>query len=278
MKDSSTDFIQNFDSSAYHIAIQPQDICEYILTVGDPNRIDFFLPHFDTLIKDVQKREFRTVIGHINQRRIMVISTGIGPDNIDIVFNEIRALHLMGIRQNLYPETPLKFIRIGTSGAIHSSIQVDDVVLSTSAVGLDNLPRFYHNDFSIKWLPALNRIDPYHVEGDSDLIDHFSSLGKKGQTLTCPGFYGPQARQTNLSSTLTLEIIKNHFSSLSIELTNLEMETAAIYYFSQQFNYKALSISAILADRLSDQFSLNPSSIVETVIAQTIQKLKTLLL
>lgn len=273
MLHSASDFILNFDSSAYHIALLPQDICPYVITVGDPKRINLFKPYFSSGFKEIQKREFHSIAGSISGHRVLVISTGIGPDNIDIVFNEIRGLHLMAIEEQMMDDGPLKIIRMGTSGSIDPAIELNDILISKAAIGLDNLPCFYDSTKGVEYLPIMDRISPYKIEGSATLYSSFIDEFKVGLTLTCPGFYGPQFREVFLKSKFNLDYIIQHFQTMSLRLTNMEMETAAIYYFAQQFGYEAISISSILAHRLNNEFSNRADYVVQDMVDRSLSLL-----
>lgn len=285
IKDS--ELIINPNGSIYHLNLQPDQISDTIITVGDPDRVNNVTKHFEKIEHSVQKREFHTQTGYYKGKRITVISTGIGTDNIDIVFNELDALvnidfNTRNVKDQL---TSLNIIRIGTSGSIQSEIPIDSFVISEYAVGFDSLLHFYESkhiqqhDISqalIKhtdWFQA--KSNPYVVGCDADLLSKLSSeKTSNGFTATNVGFYGPQGRILRLSiqdESLNTKLASFNYNGMSI--TNLEMETAAIYGLSKLLGHKAISMNAIIANRATGEFSSNPKDTVENLIVYTLNKL-----
>jgi len=282
----SSELILNPDGSIYHLHLRPEHLAETIITVGDPDRVGQVSKHFDQLEYTFNKREFVTHTGYIGNKRLSVISTGIGPDNIDIVFNEVDALFNIDLntRQPKSALTSLQFVRIGTSGSLQTDIPVDSFLLSSHAISWDNLFSFYEIPASeqtqglekslaqaVPSLPVHGRI----FEAPGDLEEHFDNSYFRGITLTCPGFYAPQGRQLRLPS----RIKEIHFEQLqaakleAYRITNMEMETAAIYGMAQMLGHQALSCNAILANRPLGQFSSNPGKTVEQLIEQVLDRL-----
>ncbi len=279
----SSELILNPDGSIYHLHLRPEHLAETIITVGDPDRVKAVSKHFDRIEYAFNKREFITHTGYIGKKRLSVISTGIGPDNIDIVLNEIDALFNIDLdsRTPKSTITPLSFIRIGTSGALQPDIAVDSFLLSSYAIGWDNLFSFYEFPRSsdiraleqelaeaIPDLPVTGTL----IKAPGDLHGHFPSSFLQGITLTCPGFYAPQGRQLRLPSRLKAD----HFSKLQTvrlggeRITNMEMETAAIYGMAHLLGHQALSCNAILANRPNRRFSKAPAKTVELMIADVL--------
>jgi uridine phosphorylase len=284
---ASSEFILNPDGSIYHLNLKPKDLATTIITVGDPDRVSDVSQHFDTIEVNVHKREFKTHTGTYKGKRLTVISTGIGTDNIDIVFNELDALVNIDFETRGIKEihTPLTFVRIGTSGAIQSEIAVDSFLISERAIGFDNLLHFYRNThfFDIPFAEALvkhthwnaNKSTPYVVSGSSELIKVFSSEGFiKGITATNVGFYGPQGRVLRLPiEDAQLNNKLESFNYKGARITNLEMETSGIYGMAKLLGHKAISLNAILANRTNGNFSENPRETVNKLIKITLERL-----
>jgi len=286
---SPSELILNPDGSIYHLNLKPDDIAETIITVGDPDRVSDVSKHFDKLEVDVQKREFKTHTGTYKGKRLTVISTGIGTDNIDIVFNELDALVNINFetREIKKELKQLTFIRIGTTGAIQATIPIDSFLVAEKAIGFDNLLHFYGKthfldiEFSdslqkhTNWNPK--KSDPYVVSADTSLLEQFSSdQFIKGITATNVGFYGPQGRKLRLAlEDDNLNEKLENFRHNGQNITNLEMETSGIYGMAALLGHKAISLNAILANRASGTFSKNPKMAVDKLIAHTLSILTT---
>ncbi|MDC6364734.1 MULTISPECIES: nucleoside phosphorylase [Flavobacteriaceae] len=284
---SDSELILNPDGSIYHLNLLPQDIAPTIITVGDPNRVAQVSKYFDSIELQKEKREFVTHTGSYHGKRITVISTGIGTDNIDIVFNELDALVNIDFetRQVKNEKIPLDFIRIGTSGSIQKNIPVDSFLMSTTGVGLDGLLHFYESGQvrNSKMELALQEhlsweqynITPYAVDYDKDLGAIFTSNRIRfGITVTNSGFYGPQGRKLRLSprisdfnDKLAMFTYQNH------SITNLEMETSSIYGLAKLHGHRAVSLNAILANRATGEFSKQGYKTVDNLIKFTLEKL-----
>ena len=282
-----SELILNPDGSVYHLNIKPEHLANTIITVGDPDRVSNVTKHFDSIEFETRKREFHTQTGTYKGKRITVISTGIGTDNIDIVFNELDALVNIDLetREIKKELTSLTIVRVGTSGSIQKEIPVDTIVISEIAAGFDSLLHFYNSEaFQNKdiskalmehtnWYKA--KSDPYIVSCDADLLKQLSSNKTvTGFTATNVGFYGPQGRVLRLAlqdNDLNDKLANFNFNGKTI--TNLEMETAGIYGISKLLGHKALSMNAIIANRATGKFSENPNKIVEDLIIYTLNKL-----
>jgi uridine phosphorylase len=287
MEIKSSELILNPDGSVYHLNLRPEHIAHDIIFVGDQDRVEKITAHFESIEFTTQKREFKTQTGIYKGKRITVMSTGIGPDNIDIVMNELDALVNIDLqtRQPKQELTSLNIIRIGTSGSLHEDIPVDSFVMSRFALGLDNMLRSYCID-RITY-PAmeeafinhtnwdLRKGKPYAIRGNEvleKLIE--SSHIHKGITATAGGFYGPQGRILRLDiQDRGLNAKMDVFNFNGDRITNLEMETAAIYGLSALLGHQALSLSAIIANRASGTFSDDPYKAVNNLIAYTLDKL-----
>lgn len=282
-----SELILNRDGSIYHLHLQPEQVAPLIITVGDPERVARVSRYFDRVECRVRKREFVTHTGWLGKTRLSVISTGIGPDNVDIVFNELDALFNIDLAtRRVKPQhTPLTFIRLGTAGSLQLEVAVDSLVASTSAIGMDGLMQFYDapEQQQHPLLAALRShckgewdfpLAPYCSEGDPGLLRHFSESFHLGITATNPGFYGPQGRQLRapLRQPLYLDLLQT-FQYREKRIVNLEMETAAIYGLSQLLGHRAVSLSAILANRAAGQFSSNPARSVRRLLEIALEKI-----
>lgn len=285
IKDS--ELIINPDGSVYHLNLKPENIGEVIILVGDPDRVSKVSAHFDEVIFQTQKREFVTHTGIKNGKKISVISSGIGPDNIDIVINELDALVNIDLKTRLVKDTltSLKLIRIGTSGAIQPEIPVDRFVLSTHGIGTDNMLRSYRcdvvteteleNAFIDQTAWDLKKGRPYIVSGDKALKELlYSDEVYYGMTLTCGGFYGAQGRKLRIElQDENLNSAIENFQYDDFRISNIEMETAAIYGLSKLLGHQAISMNAIVANRVNKKFSSNPYQPVENLITYVLNRI-----
>ena len=287
MSIQQSELILNPDGSVYHLNLKPEHIAHDIIFVGDQNRVEKITKLFDTIEFSAQKREFKTQTGTYKGKRITVMSTGIGPDNIDIVMNELDALVNIDLKTRQPKEnlTSLNIIRIGTSGSLQADIPVDSFVMSTFGLGLDNMLRSYLideisnpeiEDAFIKhtqW--DLRKGKPY-VIACSEKLEKIIESNRihKGITATAGGFYGPQGRVLRLNiQDENLNSKMDNFSFENNSITNLEMETAAIYGLSALLGHHALSLNAIIANRASGTFSKDPYKAVDELIVYTLEKL-----
>lgn len=279
-----SELIINADGSIYHLNLKPGQIANDIITVGDPDRVERVTQHFDTIEFEVSKREFKTITGSYKGKRLTVISTGIGTDNIDIVFTELDALVNIDFetRERKSEHTELKFYRIGTSGSLISELKINTILISEMAVGLDGLMHYYDRtqstnedivaEIAKEALATLPNIYPYATSASKDLVEKFSALGMKGITVTATGFYGPQGRSVigqPKSSTFIDDLAKQSYGKL--KFTNLEMETAGIYGMSKLLGHQAISINAILANRADQVFSKRGGKLVDQLIVDVLE-------
>ena len=283
----SSELILNPDRSVYHLNLKPEHIASDIIFVGDPERVSKITKHFETVEFSTQKREFKTETGIYKGKRITVQSTGIGPDNIDIVMNELDALVNIDLNtRELKPNhTALNIVRIGTSGSLQADIPVDSWVMSKYAIGLDNMLRSYlieeHSDSELEdafishtnWDTRKGR--PTVVSCNETLENKiYSEKFYKGFTGTAGGFYGPQGRVVRLNiQDPELNYKMDTFNYNGTRMTNLEMETSAIYGLGKLLGHNCLSLNAIIANRVVGEFSLNPEKTVNELIAYTLDKL-----
>ena len=283
----ASEFIQNPDGSVYHLNLLPEHLADTVITVGDPDRVERITRHFDKVELKVRKREFHTQTGYYRGKRISVISSGIGPDNIDIVINELDALVNIDFKtRELKKETTsLDIIRIGTSGSIQEEIPVDSFLISESAIGFDGLLHFYdsehiqNNEFAEAFIKHLDwfkqKAAPYVVDASENLINVMEGPRvHKGVTGTNIGFYGPQGRILRLA--LQDDKMNDKMASFSFnnkKVTNLEMETSAIHGLSKLLGHNALSMNAIIANRAAGTFSKDPKKVVDDLIKYSLDQL-----
>lgn len=283
----SSELILNPDGSIYHLNLKPENIAQDIIFVGDQDRVEKISQHFDTIEFSTQKREFKTHTGIYKGKRLTVISTGIGPDNIDIVVNELDALVNINLTtKQIKPEhTSLNIIRVGTSGSLQKDIPVDSFVASRYGLGMDNLMRFYVIDdicekdiedaFIAHTQWDLRKGRPYIIKGSESLLNKFSSEKTFiGFTGTAGGFYGPQGRVLRLDvQDPTLNQKMDSFDYNGTRMTNLEMETAAIYGLAKLLGHNALALNAIIANRANGTFTEDAYKVVDELIIYTLNKL-----
>lgn len=279
---SPTDLIINSDGSSYHLNVRPDQLPHKIILVGDPDRVPFVSQYFDSIEHKINKREFISHFGQFKNQPIGVISTGIGVDNVEIVMNELDALVNVDFntRHEKDQKTCLELIRIGTSGSIQKDIPIDSFLVSEAAIGFDNLGQFY--GFESKnmlapaalqlWTQEINYPLPvYGATASGKLSKLFSSIQFHGYTLTAPGFYAPQGRMVRIKSMLPNFL--NDVSNVAFEghrITNIEMETAAYYAFSSAMGHEMISLNALLANRMTHEFSKNPESQIKRLIELTL--------
>ncbi len=286
-KIAPSELIINPDGSIYHINLKPEHVAPNIIFVGDQNRVVKVAQHFDTIEFETQKREFKTIVGTYKNKKFMVISTGIGPDNIDIVVNELDALVNIDLdtRTIKKEHTTLNIVRIGTSGSLQNHILVDSFVLAKYGLGFDGLLHAYdcahilEKEMEDAFIDHTNYSDrksrPYIIKNDSELEKKLiSNKVFTGITATAGGFYGPQGRILRLAiQDPKLNHKIDSFDYNGVKITNLEMETSAIYGLSKLLGHKAVSMNCIIANRANLTFSKDPYKAVEKLIIYTLNKL-----
>ena len=285
---ASSELLLNPDGSIYHLHLKPGQIARDIILVGDQDRVDLIAELFDTIEFRVQNREFVTVTGTYKGKRISVVSTGIGTDNIDIVINELDALVNIDleIREIKSELTSLNFIRIGTSGALQRDIPVDCFLASEKAIGFDGLLNFYAGrgeisdpDFekAFKSYTNWNRLlaSPYVVSCSTNLQHRIiDEEFITGITISAPGFYGPQGRELRLS--IADQSINNRIESFrynDLKITNYEMECSAIYGLSKLLGHQALTVCLIIANRITLQASIDYRPLIMRLAKKILDKL-----
>lgn len=278
-----SELILNDDGSVYHLHLRPEHIATDIITVGDPDRVAQVSKHFDSIEFQMQKREFCTHTGYVGSKRLTVISTGIGTDNIDIVLNELDAL----VNIDLYTRkvkdklTSLRLIRVGTSGTLQKDIPVDSMLLSSYGLGLDGMLNYYELNNTVEEEKMINAVNAALPElpikaqiasASQELLQLFKGRDCfEGITVTATGFYGPQGRV--LRAQPKVKGIIDRLANVSFEnnrITNLEMETAGIYGLGRQLGHHCLAVNAILANRPLGKFSTQGSKTVKKAIELTL--------
>lgn len=282
---AESELIINERGAVYHLDLRPDEIAGTVITVGDPDRVKEVSKYFDRIEVKRQHREFISHTGYIGKKRITVLSSGIGPDNIDIVINELDALVNIDFttREIKKELKPLNIIRIGTSGSLQADIPVDSFVASTHGLGVDNLLNFYRHEQNEQEKELLHSFvthtqihtqigNPYISSGAASLIKHFVDGFHQGITVTCPGFYGPQGRILRLGIR-NPELINRltDFRFGQHRITNFEMETSAIYGLGKLLGHNCLAINAIVANRVKKEFSKDGKAAVENLIKKFVQ-------
>lgn len=269
----------------YHLDIAPEQLGNTVLLVGDPTRVTSVSKHFDKILYKAQHREFVTHTGLVGKKKITVVSTGIGTDNIDIVINELDALCNIDFKNRSIKQqlNSLNIIRLGTCGALQAETPIDSIIASSYAIGIDNLMHYYpmHNntdeqfilhEFNMHTRLQNTPITPYIIEASIHVRKHFGNQFLHGITVTTPGFYGPQARvlraplsYPNLIDSLTT------FSSRNMQVLNLEMETSALYGLCRVLNHNCMSVSTVINNRIRKTFTSNMKSSIDHMIQQVLE-------
>lgn len=282
---AESELIINPRGAVYHLDLRPEEIAGTVVTVGDPDRVAEISKYFDSIEVKARHREFITHTGYVGKKRLTVLSSGIGPDNIDIVVNELDALANIDFetRQVKSKLTSLNIIRLGTSGSLQADIPVDSFVASTHGLGIDNLLNFYRHEQNDEEKQLLHSFmthtqmhgqmsQPYISSAAAALLKHFVEGFHQGITVTCPGFYGPQGRVLRLgirNPDLINRLTDFRFGQHRI--TNFEMETSAIYGLGKLLGHNCLAINAIVANRVQKEFSKDGKAAVEGLIRRFIE-------
>ncbi len=279
----TSELILNPDGSIYHLGLKPGELASLIITVGDPDRVPMVSKYFDEIFLKVNRRELVTHTGRVGNKNISVISTGMGTDNIDIVFNEIDSIFNIDFETRTIKKeiTSLNIIRLGTSGAIHHDIPLDTIIASEFAIGYDGLLGFYDippHRFSDIQVPDLGNTKGYVVPGSELLLNSIGKDYVKGVTYTASGFYAPQGRV--LRAKVTHPDILDQLLSIQLpnqkKITNIEMETSGLYGLGHALGHEVISISALVANRIDGTFSQNPEKTVIRMIEESLLKIQDL--
>lgn len=286
---AESELVLHPDGSIYHLHLHPHQIADTIITVGDPARVEQISKHFDSVQHKVQYREFITHTGYLNNKQLTVISTGISTDNIDIVMNELDDLANIDLqkREVKGEKKSLEIIRLGTSGALDENVPVESVIISEIGIGLDGLLHFYEHENSIQetvYLEAFNNhirphfsdVKPYIASADESLLQKFEQHYKRGTTVTAAGFYAPQGRCLRAAGRFpNMTEVLHSFRHKHFRVTNLEMETSALYGMAKIMGHRCLSINVILANRINHTFSNDPKGAVERAVGEVLELLTT---
>lgn len=284
---ASSELIIDNNERIYHLDLHPDEIAEDIILVGDQERVPIISKYFDKIEVKRAKREFITHTGIINNKRLTVISTGIGCDNIDIVLNELDALANIDFKKRITKKETksLNIIRIGTSGALQVNIPIDSFVVSSYGLGFDGLMGFYNTEFEndeielqkafIKQIPwSKDTNTPYFVKGSNQLIRKIGFDMEIGITATANGFYGPQGRSLRLSAKIPdLNRYLKEFSFKENKIINFEMETSALYGLSSLLGHNSCTICAVIANRFLGNYSKDYKKTVEELIKILLERI-----
>jgi uridine phosphorylase len=281
---SETDLMIRPDGGAYHIGLRPAQVPDLIIGVGDPERVERVSKHFDAIDFKIQNREFVSHRGSYRQKSILVISTGIGTDNVEIVLTELDALVNVDWETRMAKKVKrkLSIVRVGTSGAMQHEISVGSEVASVYAVGLDNLMDFYSRcqsqaemeiSSAVRTSSGIN-FNPYVAQGSKKLLDKIGFDMVQGNTVTTPGFYAPQGRRVRGEPAYPQLLTDlSAFRHGDFRLANFEMETAAYYALGNLLGHGVLSVNAILVNRLTNEFAQDPDSIVDRLIKKVLERI-----
>jgi len=284
-KIEESELIINSRGAIYHLNVRPEELADTVITVGDPDRVKEVSKYFDSIECTCEHREFITHTGYIGKKRISVVSTGIGTDNIDIVLNELDAIVNIDLdtRAVKKEHVPLTIIRVGTSGSLQTDIPVDSFVTSTHGLGIDNLLNYYQHENNdeerslIQHFVTHTQMDgafsqPYIASASASVLKHFVNGFHQGITVTCPGFYGPQGRVLRLGLTNPQLIDRlTEFSYGNHRITNFEMETSAIYGLGKLLGHRCVSLSVIVANRINKAFTRNSTAAIENLITKALE-------
>jgi uridine phosphorylase len=268
-----SELILNPDGSVYHLGLKVEDIPNLIFTVGDPDRVGNVTQHFDSIAWTKERREFTIVRGTLKGKEVLVLSTGMGTDNIDIVLNELdAAVNIDPItRMNRANLRKLTIIRIGTSGAIDPNIPLGTHLLSAGALAFDGLLPFYQHPFKTVTVPGAP-FNPFYIPAPCNMssTEAIPEL-MLGITATLPGFYAPQGRSIRTTSVFKEAMDALHHQSYDGHtLTIFVLETAGIYALATLLGHEAYSFSALLANRAAGTFHDQPGQAVESLIRKVL--------
>ncbi|MCS5491490.1 nucleoside phosphorylase [Algoriphagus limi] len=277
----ASELIINSDGSIYHLHLKPEDLASLVFTVGDPDRVEQVSRYFDKIDVKIHKREFITHTGWLNGRRLTVMSTGMGTDNIEILMTELDALVNVDLqtREEKDEKTSLQIIRLGTSGSMQADIPVGILLASEIGVGLDTLMQYYPELPESQYIGAAIQkelglgFQPYQASASSKLLDKVDQRFMKGITLTCPGFYAPQGREVRLRPRFNQMV--ERIAAINLEgrkrITNFEMETAGYYGLGKLLGHEMLSLNAIIANRPKKEFDDNAAKTVDQLIQTALE-------
>ena len=285
---AESELIINPDGSIFHLHVKPEQLADKIILVGDPGRVALVASHFDTKECEVASREFHTITGTYKGKRITVLSTGIGCDNIDIVVNEIDALANIDFSTRTEKKNPkqLTLVRIGTCGGLQPFTPVGTFIASVKSIGFDGLLNFYAGrdkvcDLKLEeafkkhmnWNPQL--ADPYVIDGDHELIERIAGDDMvRGITIACGGFFGPQGRELRvpLADPHQNEKIES-FSYGDLRITKFEMESSALAGLSALMGKKAMTCCMVIANRVAKEANANYKNSIDGLIKKVLDRI-----
>jgi len=284
---AESELILRDDGSIYHLNIKPEDIARTIILVGDQNRVEVISNYFDSVEVRKENREFVTHTGYLNGKRLSVVSTGIGTDNVDIVVNELDALVNIDLNTRIPKKehTSLEFIRIGTTGALQEYLEIDKPVFSKYALGFDGLLNFYAGRNSVVNLDMEEKFksfvhwnnlwtSPYMIKSSDRLFNLLVGENNSGITISAPGFYGPQGRKLRLElMEPKLNTLLSEFNYKDLKITNYEMESSAIYGLSALLGHEALTVCDVIANRMKREASKDYHPSLKLIIEDILSKL-----
>jgi len=284
---AESELILNPDGSVYHLHLKPENIAETIIVVGDPGRVKEISKYFDKIEFSVQNRELFTQTGTIGEKKLTVLSTGMGTDNLDIVINELDAVVNIDLktRRPKKSHTQLNIIRLGTAGALQADILPGDFVASSFGLGMDGLLYFYDKGKSVmnaelaeafvnhvNWNTNLPGI--YAVPSSDYLMDKLGKDLVNGITLTAPGFYGPQGRELRLKLAYPeLNQLIESFEYKGKRIANFEMETSALYGLGKMLGHDTLTICTVVANRVNQTYAKDYHADIERLIRLVLERI-----
>ena len=285
-----SELIINTDGSIFHLHIKPENLANKVILVGDPGRVETVASYFDSCECDIQSREFHTITGSYQGKRISVISTGIGCDNCDIVINELDALKNIDFntRDDKEEFTSLEIVRIGTCGGLQANTPIGTFICTETSIGFDGLLNYYDGRDDVcnlemedafkkhmKWHPRLGA--PYCIPNDTELLERIYQPEKsmvKGITIACGGFYGPQGRKLRIPLADPLQNQKiEDFQYQGKRITNFEMESSAIAGLSKLLGHKALTVCMVVANRKEKEANANYKNQIEDLIKLVLDRI-----
>ena len=285
---SESEMIINPDGTIFHLHIHPDQLTDRIILCGDPGRVNMIASHFDSKTFDVSSREFHSIGGTYRGKEIMALSHGIGPDNMDIVINELDALANIDFNTRQVKDThrALTMVRIGTSGALQPELKLGTSVIAEKAIGFDGVLNYYdgRNDVAdldfeqafcdaVKWNPLWAK--PYVVEADADLVNQIGQNDMvRGNTISAVGFYGPQGRELRLPlAHPELNSLIEKFRYNGRKITNYEMESAPLQGFAKMLGHKAMTVCSIIANRMNHDATPNYKNAINDLIATVLERI-----
>ncbi|MBQ3709766.1 MAG: nucleoside phosphorylase [Bacteroidales bacterium] len=284
----ASQLVLNNEGAVYHLGLHPEELADDVILVGDPGRVDNIAYLFDKIEVKRQNRELWSRTGYYNGKRITVLSTGMGTDNLDIVMNELDALANIDLKTRVPKEQhrTLNLVRLGTSGALQAEIPVEDSYVATRyAIGLDGLLYFYEKNKEVNEIAMrdafIKQMDypkdlpmPYVVEGSQELFDRLGKGYFQGITATAPGFYGPQGRTLRMHLAYPENNRKiEAFQYQGWKVCNFEMESSALYGLGKMMGHRCMTICAVIANRVSEKFCVDYHPYVNKLIKNTLDRL-----